>query len=156
MDGLSGIPVTDTPPETGGKRGRRATAPDVSNEDGQEDLPLSTLPTDQTPPRRRGRPPGSSNKRERNLQGMEQMLCAIHLMISMATGLEELQIDPSESHILADALANLSEHYKIKLDGKAGAVLGLIYAIGAVYGPRAVSIGIKIRKAKRDDTAPRT
>lgn len=105
-------------------------------------------------PRGPGRPSGSS-KRDRNLQGMEQMLLAMHMMVATATGFPEMAIDAQESHILADALANLADHYKISIAGKPGAVLGLIYAAGTVYGPRAVAVFMKLRKeAKTDDGNP--
>lgn len=92
-----------------------------------------------------GRPSGGS-KRDRNLQGVEQMLLAIHMMVATATGVPEFAIDQAESHVLADALANLGDHYKINISGKPGAVLGVIYAAGIVYGPRAVALFVKSRK----------
>jgi hypothetical protein len=82
---------------------------------------------------------------ERSLAGIEKLLSSIHMMAALATGFEDLKIDPEESHLLAEALATLGDYYKIKLDGKSGAIMGLIYAAGAVYGPRAVTIGIKLR-----------
>ena len=93
------------------------------------------------------------SKRDRNLQGMENLLLAIHVMVAAATGYEDLILSPTEGHALADALANLADHYKIQLDGKAGAVVGLVYTASAIYGPRAVSIVMKARARVPDQTA---
>lgn len=99
---------------------------------------------------KRGRKP----KADRNLQGVEQVLLATHMMLATVTGHPELILDKQEGHILAEALANLGDHYKIKLDGKTGAIMGLVYAIGIVYGPRAVVIGAKIRSDRKASHDP--
>ena len=109
----------------------------------------SLLPGDgDTPaPAARGKR-GPKPKSERSLKGMETLLLSIHTMLALSTGLEELAIEPNEAHTLAEAAAELASYYKIKLDGKNGAMLGMVMAIGAVYGPRAVAIGIKYRSTK--------
>ena len=99
---------------------------------------------------KRGRKP----KSERNLQGVEQVLLAMHMMLATATGYPEFILDKQESHILAEAIANLGEHYKIKLDGKTGAVMGMVYALGVVYGPRAIAIGIRVRNERKVSNDP--
>lgn len=98
---------------------------------------------------KRGR--GPSKKTERNLKGIEQMLVAIHFMVATATGVSEIVIDKEESNTLAEALATLADHYKIKLDGKTGALMGFVYALGTVYGPRAVAIGVRLRSERKND-----
>lgn len=107
--------------------------------------PSTLLPEDgAAPAAKRGRKP----KTERSLKGLEQLLTSIHWMVSMATGYEDLAITEAEAHTLAEAGAELASYYKIKMDGKNGAMLGMMMAIGAVYGPRAVTIGIKLRGQK--------
>lgn len=87
-------------------------------------------------------------KEERSLESIEKMLISMHFMLATATGFDDLILDNAEAHTLADALAKVGDYYKIKLDGKTGALMGLIWAIGMVYGPRAVTIGIKLRGRK--------
>lgn len=93
---------------------------------------------------------GANKKTERNLKGIEQMLVAIHFMVATATGVQELAIDKEESQMLAEALATLADHYKIKLDGKTGALMGFVYALSTVYGPRAVAIGVRLRSERKN------
>jgi len=134
-------------------RRARRDEPDAPamDENGAIEIEPGEQPSEQTRAAVEGKPKrGRPRKADRNLQGMEQMLLAMHMMIATATGASEMMLSPPEGHMLAEALATLSDHYKIKLDGKAGAVLGLIYAAGAVYGPRAVAIAIRVRKQKRD------
>lgn len=100
-----------------------------------------TLPPPKEPKSRAPR----QKKETRSLEGIENMLISMHFMLATATGFDELLLEQSEAHTLADALAKVSDYYKIKLDGKTGAFMGLIWAIGMVYGPRAVTIGIKLR-----------
>jgi hypothetical protein len=121
----------------------KAQATRASNRAARE--PSDLLPGGEPAVKRGGRP----KKSDRNLQGVEQLLSSIHLMLALATGFDDLKLDQTEAHLLAEATANLADHYKIKLDGKSGAIMGMIYAAGAVYGPRAVSIGIKLRNRNR-------
>lgn len=107
-------------------------------------LPDGEVPTDGK--KRRGRPAGG--KSSRSLKGIEQLLTSIHWMLSMATGLDDLALAPDDAHALAEAGAEYASYHKIKLDGKNGALLGLVMAIGSVYGPKAVTIGIKLRAEK--------
>ncbi len=142
------LPETDPAPDV--LRGfsnpeilQKAQETRASNREGRE--PKQLLPDGGEAPKTRGRP----KKQDRNLQGIEQLLLATHLMVASATGYSELILSPADGHMLADAFATLADNYKIKLDGKTGAVMGLIYAVGAIYGPRAVSIAIRVRNERR-------
>lgn len=107
------------------------------------------------PKKKRGRPPGSSNsvgKTKRDIKGLSSLLVSIHMMVASATGYLDLAIDEAEGNTLAEALANVAELHKFKMDAKTSAYLGLIYAIGIVYGPRAISI----IKQKRNNDAQST
>ena len=99
-------------------------------------------------PRKRGRPKGVPNRKSRDLRAVEAMLVSIHAMIAASTQMPEIAIDASESHIVAEAVANVADQYKIKLDGKTGAIAVLIYSLGIVYGPRAVAIAIRMRNER--------
>ena len=126
-----------------------AKAQDTRSKNRADKAPVDLLPDGtESPKGKRGRP---SKRSERSLKGVETLLSAIHLMVAKATGFDDLIIEPEESHMLAEAIANLADHYKIKLDGKSGAIMGVIYAAGAVYGPRAVTIGIKLRERNKAD-----
>ena len=98
---------------------------------------------------KRGRKPGSSGKEQVNLRGITEMLVGIHGLLAMLSGFQDICIDKDEGEILAKAIADLGAHYKIKIDGKTSALLGVIYAVAIVYGPRAVTIGKEIRDRKR-------
>lgn len=101
--------------------------------------------------KKRGRKPGQTYTRKRDLSGIESILVGIHAMLSTATAMPELSIEQAEAHVVAEAIANVSEQYKIKLDGKAGAIAGLVYALGIVYGPRAVAITIRLRNERKQE-----
>lgn len=108
------------------------------------DLPAQELST--APKKRRGRPP----KQEQNLDGLKQMLFATHLILSRIAASPELALDDAESMMLAGSLAKLADHYKIKLDGKGGALIGFLYTCGMIYGPRAVAIAIRVRNNRTE------
>lgn len=123
------------------------TARQSRRDAGPEDL------SDSEPRAKRGRPPGSTRKRD--LAGVEAVLVGVHAMLAASLHAPELTIDAAESHAVAEAVANVAEQYKIRLDGKAGAVAGLVYALGLVYGPRAVAIYIRMRNEKSPPEAAR-
>ena len=65
--------------------------------------------------------------------------------------------DEEEAGMLAESGAALLDYYKIKIDGKRGAMLALLWAVTLVYGPRIVTIVIAARnkpEAAPDDANP--
>lgn len=104
-------------------------------------------------PKKRGRKPGSTNKTSRDLTGITQLLLTTHIALASLTKYEELALSPDEAGMLASSLAGIAEHYKIRIDGKAGAIMTAIYTVGVIYGPRAFSIGMKIKNSKTDEPA---
>lgn len=120
-----------------------------------EDLGLPEVPVEEAPasaqeeapvPRRRGRPPGSgktdpnkssapkksASRKAEDLEGFAKQLQGIHVLISMATGLPEIQIGPDESKMLAKAIGAVTEEYGLSLDGKTGAAIQLFGAAAMV------------------------
>lgn len=112
--------------------------------DAMGDLPEPVALETERPRKRRGRPP----KAERNLDGIKQLLLTTHMVLSRIASCPELAIDDGEANMFANSLATLADHYKIKLDGKSGALVGFIYTLGIIYGPRAVAISIRVRNER--------
>lgn len=128
-------------------------------------------------PRKRGRPPGSKNRkpgepgalpetplgaappasaprgRPRKVAQIDSTLLArqiqgLHLVAARATGLPELELQETESMLLAEAIASVSREYGLALDGKTGAVLQLLGACAIIYMPRLAHVTAR-RKAAR-------
>jgi hypothetical protein len=109
----------------------------ATRKENKDNAPVSSaFAGDGVEPKKRGRKPGSTNEKKRDLDGIKTLLVGIHQMLSVATGFSSLAIDDSEGAILADAIAKVGDEYKIKVDGKTGAFLTLAYALAVVYGPR--------------------
>lgn len=107
----------------------------------QPQLEIGEQPAPKKP---RGRPAGSasgsSSARGKSLESIEALLVGIHGGVAGLLNMPELAIDEKESATLAKALDAVASQYKIRLDGKQGAVAGLIGALVTVYGPRVVLI----------------
>jgi len=66
-----------------------------------------------------------------------------------------LSIDKAEGDMLANATANMLAQFDITPDPKTQAIIGMIMACGAVYGPRVMLY--RMRKAQeRQETQPGT
>ncbi len=100
--------------------------------------------------KRRGRKPGSTNKR----RGKEappnlDTLILMHTMASVMLHTPELMIDKDEAKALSDALANVQQYIDIPLiSPKTMAFVNLAGTMAMMYGTRFVAIG-KRRKAER-------
>jgi hypothetical protein len=107
------------------------------------------------PERRRGRPKGARNSRDtKSLQNIETMLLAVHAMAAMYVGIPELKLDKDDAKTLAEALANVGQYHHVKLDGRTGAYLGLLFAVGKVYGPMGIMAYNKLRNSNNANKAP--
>ncbi len=123
--------------------------------------------TEQPTPRRRGRPrknpgpvqtessenvireiPKARRARKgtvplRNVEEVDALavnIFGIHKLLSLATGLAELEISKIESEMLADSLDTISREFGFHPSGKVGAVISMIGVCSIVYGPRYVAI----------------
>lgn len=72
----------------------------------------------------------------RNVEHFKKVLLSSHEKAALLMGVEELALDDDEATMLAESITELLSYYKIKTDGKSGAVLMLGYAIMMVYGSR--------------------
>jgi hypothetical protein len=109
--------------------------------------------------RKRGRRPGSTNKKKTSLDisGVEKILLSMHAMASAAFHVPELELDEKEAKQLADAANNVASHYAVDLDPKTLAWINLLWALSMVYGTRGVAFVSRKRSEARttppDETA---
>lgn len=123
---------------------------------GPFDTPAQPETPDETPvagePRRkRGRPPGSSNRAPKvlpiNVSGVEQLLLGIHTTLFMATSIPELELSENEAREIAKAYNEAVKHYPIlNVDPKHAALLNLGSVLSITYGSRVIAW--KARTAK--------
>ena len=104
---------------------------------------------------RAGRPAGRP-RTVKNVDHFKKVLLSSHMKAALVTGVEEIALDDEEAGLLAESIAELLSYYKIKVDGKGGAVLGLLYAVSMVYGSRLLPYLLPniVGMFKRDDTTP--
>ena len=122
---------------------------EVAGEDGPQ-LEVAAMPEDEAPKRKAGRPRSNTppaGNRAKSLESIERLLLAVHVGIANISHMPELEIGESEAKQLATSLDAVAAQYKIKLDGKHGAVAGLISTLVMVYGPR-VAIIVMRQKAE--------
>lgn len=144
-EALQGAEVVDIPKRRG--RPPKSAAPEGVIVEGDStapgDLP-EAVALDTRPKGRRGRPP----KSERNLDGIKQLLLSTHIALASIARCPELALEESEASLFANSLSTLADHYKIKLDGKSGAMIGFLYTLGIIYGPRAIAISVRVRNER--------
>jgi hypothetical protein len=153
---------------------------EAQNRISDDDLEVVTEPLSVEPERRRpGRPrkdgtaPGSPRGGEpvnlfgsaqgarkpaakKNIEPIKNMLVSMHVRLALLTGVPELIIDDAEATMLAENGAALMDYYKIKIDGKRGAMLAFIYAVTIVYGPRVFAYVIAQRMKTPQNAEPAT
>lgn len=94
-------------------------------------------------PKRRGRKPGSTNRKasvQVNITGLEKILYSSHLMIAAFTKSAELAITEDEAKSLADAAQNVASFYNVGATQKQVAWVNLATTMGFIYGPRFVAM----------------
>lgn len=109
--------------------------------------------------KRRGRPTGSKNgtttKRKETSQDLTAVIFSLHTMAAAFTKIPELELDEAESKKIGDAVSKVNELYGgIILSEKTQAWINLTFAVGAVYGPRAIAY--KMRTANEAKKKPVT
>lgn len=113
------------------------------------------------PARKRGRPKGSHNKPHTETQAsipldrdaVTAILFSIHTMLAAATKTPELALDEKEARGIAEAATKVAAFYDVAASAKTIAWANLVSALGVVYGPRVIAIGMrrKHERAKRSD-----
>jgi hypothetical protein len=96
-------------------------------------------------PKPKGRPPA-----KKNIEPIKRLLVSVHLKVALISGVAEIAIDDEEATMLAESGAALLDYYKIKVDGKRGALIAFVYAVMMVYGPRAFGYAMSMRNAQPD------
>jgi len=141
----------------------RAQATRAANREAREPIALEgEAPPEGTP--KRGRPKGSTNKAASSMRGMELFLMGLHVsigkLVAHLTKEPDLaylvEIDNDEAKLLSSGVNGVMEQYKIKINEKMAAILNLCNALGAVYGPRAIAIGIILRRKQNAGTNQNT
>ena len=67
---------------------------------------------------------------------LKRVLLQFHQKAADVTEISDLALDDDEATMLADSLSELASYYKIKLDGKGGALVAVLYAVTMIYGSR--------------------
>lgn len=162
------------------------TAPPETPELSAPEIMSSAAPIAPDAPRKRGRPPGSTNKprapgaplsetpisanpapgtaprgRPRKVVQIDAGLMAkqlqgLHLVAARATGLQELEISEAEAAMLAESVAAISREYGLSLDGKTGATIQLVAACAMIYLPRLAHITARRKQAARSSVVSDT
>lgn len=95
---------------------------------------------------KRGRKPNSRTTKKSDPKELGKQIVGVHLMISMMTGLKEIQLSDVEGEQLAGAVIGVAEQYNLAIDGKTGAAIQLLAACAMVYAPRALMIRHRMRQ----------
>lgn len=99
--------------------------------------------------KRRGRPPGSTNRaqtsRKADIGGLEQILLSLHFMGAAICECPELQLEDKEAKALADAVVKVSAHYDHRISPKTVAWVNLAMIAGGIYGGRALAIRARFK-----------
>lgn len=106
-------------------------------------------------PKRRGRPPGSGNRKARapkpealSVDAVEFSLASIHLLLATILQKPELDLSKNETKELAKAITNVQSHYPVAVNPKFAAWAHLVSVAGIIYGPR-VATAFKASKKDR-------
>lgn len=116
--------------------------------------------------RKRGRPPGSKNgttsSSKKGTVGVDEKTLAkqvqgVHVMLAMLTQQPIFQLSDNEAEMMAGALANVSRHYNVTLDGPRAAVFQLIAVGGMIYLPRILAVrNQNLARQPQRPSAPQT
>lgn len=149
LSGSTGIEVVDPATATSGNGDSAAAATGTDSSGSAE--PVIT-------PKRRGRKPGSKNATTKkaaaiDLGGLDSILFSIHLALSAITKMPELALDEAESKKLAEAASAVQAQYDVTLNPKMLAWSQLVIVAGAIYGPRAIAVSMRVKREKASKRA---
>jgi hypothetical protein len=103
-------------------------------------------------PKKRGRKPGSTNKKKTEGVQVESLSRTIMLAHNIpATILKQpiWQIDKTESDLLANAIVDVLTAFDLPVDPKTEALISMFGACAIVYGPRIVQLQQQKSERKR-------
>lgn len=141
------IPPTET--GTPKRRGRPFGSTNKRSSEPLKETPLggtagagSTSAPDEAKQRRRRAKPVDVGELAKKIQGT-------HLMLSMMTGIQELQIAEAEAVMLATALSDVAKEFDFAPNGKAVAVVQLLGTVAILYLPRIAMVKQKAAQSQR-------
>lgn len=152
-----GVPPANPPAEEPRKRGRpKGSTKNNAPVDKPEiekilDEQNGTVPESEKPQAKKRGPKGGTKA---SVEAMANQLVGVHQLVSMVTGISEIQITPDEGAALAGAIQSVCDEYGLSISGKTGAALQLLAAAAMIYGPRAVVIHQKVKAAQARDITP--
>lgn len=105
-------------------------------------------------PKRRGRPPGSTNtattKAPKDLGGIEKMLLSINAGMGLLLSCPELAWNEKEASQVSEYMSDVAKHYDKMIDPKTMAWLNLIGAIGWIEGTKLLAIRARLKRERQD------
>lgn len=118
-------------------------------------------PIDAEQPKRRGRPPGSTNYNRKArteakanlIPDLEGLLFSANTMMAALLSAPDWAIDQNEAKYIADAAKEVAKHYAYTVDPKKMAWANFWAAVGTVYGPRIV-VAWKKQPETKVETGP--
>lgn len=148
---MSNVHNFEAPKKNKGGRPKGSTIAAGAKPPGGDKPKVSDLPRDREPPLVSGIPKAPRQKTKQDLAGIVAGFQFGHTLLATRMGDPNWIISEDESYMIIKAGSDLLDYYKIKIDGKNGAVAALIYAISMVYGPR---IFAEVMKAKAKNVGP--
>jgi hypothetical protein len=74
--------------------------------------------------------------------------------LAKVTKVEEMKLDNDEAKMIAEAMANVQQHYSVVVDPKYLAWMGLIGVCVTIYGPRAALLVMSKKKGNARKEMP--
>ena len=108
--------------------------------------------------KRRGRPPGSTNRSRTEaakafpVDAWAKTLIMVHAGAAAFMQFPEFALEKDEADLLATSMRDVAIAYDIVPDPKTQALIGMVMAIGTVYGPRAY---LALHRKQSTDAAAR-
>lgn len=81
-------------------------------------------------------PKAPKQKAPKNLDGLKVSLSLLHMGIAARIKDDTIMLSDDECHLLAKAIDDVLDYYKISFNGKYGAWGSLVGVIVAIYGPK--------------------
>lgn len=93
---------------------------------------------------RRGRKPGSTNKKKAvDLGAVAGLIAMTHTLLAIK--IAEMELDEKEAEQLAASINNVLRHYDVEASGKFIDHMALLLCIGSIYGTRGAAIVMRLR-----------
>lgn len=84
-----------------------------------------------------------------SIDGLASALIVVHVGLAGITRTPELELDKDDADLLARSTANVLAEYDVVVDPKTAAIMGLLFAVGRVYGPKVALRNMRVKEAKQ-------